>query len=101
MKLYRKSFSEKKENLENKGIATGSVLTGIGTGSYLIGKKIEKIGPSFNKMSGEVVASNVDPRHLKRAGKVLVPVGASLAISSAGYKYYKKKKGKKDNDNKA
>ena len=101
MKLYRKLFSknkeDKKENLENKGIATGSVMTGLGAASYGLGK----LRPEYVNRYGATVklADRIGvngARNLKVAGAILVPTGLSLAAAS----YYKKRK-KKGNDNKA
>lgn len=105
MKIYRKLFSEKKEekkeNLDNKGITTGSVMAGLGATSYGLARAVEKIGPSYTTRKGIVKVNPLGAKgikHLKVAGAVLVPVGVGIAATSAGHKYYKKKKG---NDNKA
>ena len=99
MKLYRKLFSknkeDKKENLENKGIAAGSVMTGIGAASYGLGKfPLEYVDIHGIKNVNSIGANGA--RNLKVAGAILVPTGLSLAAAS----YYKKRK-KKGNDNKA
>lgn len=100
MKLYRKLFSknkeDKKENLENKGIATGSVMTGLGAASYGLGKlPLEYVDIHGIKKVNPIGANGA--RNLKVAGAILVPTGLSLAAAS----YYKKRKRKKGNDNKA
>ena len=102
MKVYRKLYSapkeeKKTESLENKGIAAGSVMAGIGTASYGLGKlpqEFTSVRTGVKKINPIGVKG---ARNLKVAGAVLVPVGATLA----GVSYYKKKKKKKGDETKA
>ena len=103
MKVYRKLYSapkeeKKTESLENKGIAAGSVMAGIGAASYGLGKLpqeyVNRHGATV-KLADQIGVKGA--RNLKVAGAVLVPVGATLA----GVSYYKKKKKKKGDETKA
>lgn len=86
-KYYSNSDKDdnRKEELYNKGIVSGTVLSGFGGLGLAITKKLEKDG-----------IKDAKSRKYKALSKFILPAGIAIAGVS-GYKKYKKNRSKNDN----
>lgn len=86
-KYYSNSDKDdnRKEELYNKGIVSGTVLSGFGGLGLAITKKLEKDG-----------IKDAKSRKYKALSKFILPAGLAIAGVS-GYKKYKKNRSKNDN----
>ena len=80
-----KKNEERKEELLNKGIVSGTVLSGFGGLGLAITKKLEKDG-----------IKDAKSRKYRALSKFILPAGIAIAGVS-GYKKYKKNRSKNDN----
>lgn len=86
-KYYSNSDKDdnRKEELYNKGIVSGTVLSGFGGLGLAITKKLEKDG-----------IKDAKSRKYKALSRFILPAGIAIAGVS-GYKKYKKNRSKNDN----